>query len=78
MLSPASQEHQCKQCKAPMNEACQCESCRMMEGIQRKHKVYCHVCEWQYIVVSQNRGLSHAHEQWKNERDQRRKNMGLQ
>lgn len=79
MAEPSANEHLCKneRCKAPINEACRCDICRTLEPMERKHKVYCHVCTQMYVIVANNSHLQREQAKWQAERDARRKNMGL-
>lgn len=77
ILSHASETHECKQCKAPMNEVCSCLGCATLSGIDRKHKVFCHLCQEMYVVVNQNQFLTRAHNDWHREQDEKRNKMGL-
>lgn len=63
----------CINCKAPLNLNCACEDCRV-GNYDRK---YCHLCLAMYGAVIRNEGLSRAHNEWKNDQDNRRGRMGL-
>ena len=77
-MAEGSEPHLCKECKAQINERCECEICRPLTGIERRDKVFCHACLTLYSTVINSSYLSSIQNDWKRDQENRRKNMGLQ